>query len=165
MADMIVSLYNRDDHFFDFESPKGIKIVRAMTLDKNRITNFIEKNFSDICPEWVFEAEATILKPLPSCFIAIENSEVIGFACYNASALGMFGPFGVAEEKRKNGIGGMLLKQCLKAMKYEGYAYGVIGWVSSETYYSKSIGAVTIPDSFPAVYSRLVKIDEIIASE
>ena len=40
---------------------------------------------------------------------------------------------------------------------YDGYAYAIIGWVNSTEFYEKSCGAVIIPDSFPSVYSRMVK--------
>ncbi|MFR3259058.1 MAG: hypothetical protein ACLTRS_18385 [Lachnospiraceae bacterium] len=32
---------------------------------------------------------------VPKCFIAVEDKKVIGFACYDSSAKGFFGPIGV----------------------------------------------------------------------
>ncbi len=158
MPDMIVPLYGTD--FSNEELRGNIKIVRAMALDKQRILSFVEYEFKNICPEWVFECELALLKPNPSCFIAVDSGKIVGFACYNTSALGMFGPFGVSESYRKNGLGTSLLHKCLNAMKFEGYAYAVIGWVSSIDYYKRAVGALPIPDSFPGVYQRLVKIDD-----
>ena len=57
------------------------------------------------------------------------------------------------------GIAKELIYQCLIAMKHAGYAYAVIGWVSSEEYYAKTCGAITIPDSFPGIYSRMISVD------
>jgi len=158
---MLVKLYDHVDGKFEYSLPEGIKIVRAMALDKERIVQYVKGHFSDICPEWAYEAEASIFKTPVSCFIALEGTKIVGFACYNTSALGFFGPFGVTETYRKKGIGAALLKESLLAMKYEGYAYAIIGWVSSEEYYANAIGAITIEGSFPGVYSRLARIDEI----
>ena len=37
-----------------------------------------------------------------------------------------------------------------------GYGYAVIGWVNSERYYEKAVGAISIPDSSPGIYQRLI---------
>ncbi len=161
MADMLVRLYDSNASKFDYTLPKGIKIVRAMALDKKRILEYVAEHFDYICPEWVYEVETSILKTTPKCFIALEGIKIIGFACYDTSALGFFGPFGVTESYRKKGIGAGLLKQCMQAMKADGYGYAIIGWVSSVPYYEKAIGAIEINDSFPGVYSRLVNADNL----
>ena len=38
------------------------------------------------------------------------------------------------------------------AMKEEGYAYAVIGWVASEDFYAHAVGATVIPDSEPGIF-------------
>jgi GNAT superfamily N-acetyltransferase len=65
--------------------------------------------------------------------------EIIGF--YDTSAKDFFGPLGVSSEHRKQGIGKVLLTQCLEAMEMEAYGYGIIPWVSSVDYYQKIHGA------------------------
>lgn len=47
------------------------------------------------------------------------------------------------------GIGRLLLQLTLAQMQAAGYAYAVIGWVSSEDFYAKTVGAMPIPNSRP----------------
>ena len=70
----------------------------------------------------------------------------------------MLGPLGVTKEWRGRGVARELVTSSLMSMREDGYAYAVIGWVSSESFYSKLCGAISIPDSHPGVYSRLVSI-------
>ena len=52
-----------------------------------------------------------------SCFIAIRESRIIGFCCYDATALGFCGPIGVEAASRGNGTGKALLLTSLLDMK------------------------------------------------
>ncbi len=64
------------------------------------------------------------------------------------------------KSSRGMGIGEALLRSCLLAMKDEGYAYAVIGWVDgAEEFYEKTVGATVIEDSFPGVYRNLISIN------
>ena len=63
----------------------------------------------------------------PTVLIAVEGQTLVGFACYDASARGFFGPTGVDEAARGRGIGEALLIRTLKAMREAGYGYAVIG--------------------------------------
>lgn len=95
----------------------------------------------------------------PKCFIANENGEMIGFACYDSSAKGFFGPIGVLEERRGEKIGQRLLLRTLHAMREYGYA--IIGWVSeAEDFYRNSVGAEFIKGGEPenSIYSNLVSM-------
>ncbi len=95
------------------------------------------------------------------CYIATRNGKVVGFACYDASAKGFFGPTGIASTERGKGVGSALLVHTLYEMKSDGYAYAVIGWVSdAEQFYRKTVGAEFIPDGTPenSVYSNLISM-------
>ena len=156
MTDMLVKLYDTAYHTNQKLKQEEIHIQRALAIDKQPICKFVAKHFKDICPGWVDECIASLFRHPVSCFIAIKNKEIIGFACYDGTAKGMVGPVGVNEAFRGKGIATELLHQCFNAMKMEGYAYAVIGWVSSEAFYEKSCNAIAIPDSFPGVYSRMI---------
>lgn len=79
---------------------------------------------------------------------ATEEGKLIGFACYDSSSKGFFGPIGVLEERRKENIGQALLIRTLNAMKEYGYA--IIGWVSdAEQFYRKTVGAEFIKGGNP----------------
>ena len=92
-------------------------------------------------------------RPL-TCFIALKGNELIGFGCYDATALGFFGPTGVAEEHRGQGTGKALLQACLLDMKLKGYGYAVIGAVGPAAFYANAVGAVEIPDSTPSIWKN-----------
>ena len=49
------------------------------------------------------------MEDVSKCFIATENGKVIGFAFYDSSAKGFFGPIGVEPTRRGERIGQALL--------------------------------------------------------
>lgn len=157
MSDMLVKLYSPRKK--DKRNPlakEGIAFRRALAIDKQAIVDFIRHQFNDICPGWEDECVATLYRQPVSCFIAIRDKQVIGFVCYDGTAKGMLGPIGVHESQRNKGLASVLLNLCFEAMLMAGYAYAVIGWVSSTEFYEKSCGAIEIPDSFPGIYARMI---------
>lgn len=153
MTDMLVRLY---DDPKEIALPEGIKIKRALAIDKKLLDKFIATHFLDICSGWQDECQSTLFRHPTTCFIATFKSEIIGFACYDGTAKGMVGPIGVDPGFRNKNIATSLLQHCFEAMKMDGYAYAVIGWVSSEDFYAKSCNAITIANSFPGIYQRMV---------
>lgn len=159
MGDMLVKLYNVQDcpEVERALNDEGIYIVRVLSPDKHRVLGFIRENFSE---GWVSECEAGFYNTPVSVYAAVKGGEVIGFAAYDATAKGYFGPTGVKSEFRKQGIGRVLLTKCLISMREYGYGYAIIGWAGegAKHLYSKYAGAVEIPDSHPGVYSRMIKV-------
>lgn len=86
------------------------------------------------------------------------GGEMLGFACYDATAKGFFGPTGVSKDARKQGIGKALLYACLNAMREEGYGYAIIGWAGPVAYYQKTCNATIIENSLPSVYRGMLWI-------
>lgn len=165
MPDMLVKLYNiqQDHDLLNALQTKGIEIKRALAPDRIKILRFIEANADQHWSEeskdaWMSECETALSNNPPSCFLAVRQHAIIGFACYNATAKGFFGPTGVLMDHQKMGIGKALLLTALLAMWDEGYGYAIIGWASDESigFYQKTIDAQVIPDSSPGVYSRMV---------
>ena len=154
MTDMLVKLYNRSPDTIN-SCPPGCVIQRALAIDAATVCEFVAEQFSDISEGWVDECRACLYRQPTTCFIAIVDKTVIGFACYDATAKGMVGPLGVHPDNRGKGIATLLLDACFQAMQADGYAYAVIGWVSSTGFYEKVCGAIEIPDSFPGIYSRM----------
>src|SRR5207237_73855 len=91
------------------------------------------------------------------CHLAHCGNRLVGFACFDATALGFFGPVAVDPEQRGSGIGAALLKASLAAMREHGYAYAIIGGVGPADFYTRVAGAVLIPDSTPGVYAGLLR--------
>ncbi|MGN1020880.1 MAG: GNAT family N-acetyltransferase [Aristaeellaceae bacterium] len=152
-GDMIVNLTRLPDLP---PLPEGVRICRAMAADHGRILDFIGRRFSD---NWVQEADAA-LSALPArCLIAVKDGQILGFCCWDVSALDYFGPIGVDEAARGTGIGTALLIRALQHMRDAGYGYAVIGWVSDAAdFYRRTVGAQFIPGGEPenTVYASML---------
>lgn len=136
--------------------PEGVHIRRAMAADHQCILDFIRQRFSE---NWVHEADAG-LSALPSrCLIAVKDKQILGFCCWDVSALDYFGPIGVDEAARGTGVGSALLIRALEHMRDAGYGYAIIGWVSDAAdFYRKTVGAQFIPGGEPenTVYANMI---------
>ncbi len=58
--------------------------------------------------------------------------------------VGLFGPFGVAPEQRRHGIGTAVLRQALNTLRERGYSRALVAAVSDESliqYYAEAVGA------------------------
>lgn len=87
-----------------------------------------------------------------TCYIATRGKQILGYACYNATAPDFFGPTAVAEAERGKGIGRALLLRSLASLREEGYGYAIIGGVGPAAFYEKTVGATLITGSTPGVY-------------
>lgn len=157
MPDMLVRLYNLKDNSALYKEldEKGVKIIRPMTPNKYKVHEFIVKHFGE---GWASETDTAFTRFPVSCFIAVdkETNQILGFAGYDCTLRGFFGPTGVDPERRGEGIGKALLLKCLEAMKNEGYGYAVIGSAGPIHFYEKCCGAEVIENSIPGVYADLV---------
>jgi predicted N-acetyltransferase YhbS len=159
MSDMLVKLYAIDCKFNDKLLSDGITIKKACIVDKDIILNFVKTNFSDE-KAWVHECEYSLFNNPITCYLAVKNKEIIGFSCYDATAKGFFGPMGVKENYRRQGVGLELLLRTLSSMKESGYAYAIIGWPARKAieFYRKNVNAIEIEDSPPnkSIYKNSV---------
>ena len=140
------------------DNPADVRIKRAWAGELEEIVRFIRENFSS---GWAAEAHKSVLQSPSACFLATYAGRLIGFACYDATAKGFFGPTGVLQPWRGRGIGTALLLRTLHAMEESGYGYAVIGWVSdAKPFYEKAAGAITIPGADPdhSVYKNRICI-------
>lgn len=152
MSDMLVKLYDLPD--FKEKEINGVKIKRAIAPEKIPVCSWVKENFSQA---WAGECENAFSKTPTTCFIAVKDGKLEGFACYDATAKGFFGPIGVSGKERKSGIGKALLLTALTQMKADGYAYAIIGWAGPQEFFIKNCKAQLIPDSQPGIYEDLVK--------
>lgn len=148
-CDLLVDLYQQNFK----TSHVDYKIKRILSTDGDQMIQFIVERFS---PRWASEVKSALYKANPSCFIATSGQQIIGFACYDATAKGFFGPMGVDENHRRKGIGASLILHCLEAMYFDGYAYAIIGGVSERTqpFYYNVCKAIPI-DNSRKIYSRM----------
>ena len=156
MPDMLIKLYDLDDDwsFIAEQKERGIAIRKPIGPEKHLIVDWVSAHFS---PGWAAETDVATANTPRSCFVAVKTSKFIGFAGYDATALGYFGPIGVEKSERGKGTGQALLRACLLDMKLKGYGYAVVGDVNEPEYYQKAVGAIEIPDSSPGAYRNRVK--------
>ena len=150
---MLVKLYNLPPRQppIDQCAKLGVIIRRPMPYEKSLVLDWIKTHFH---VGWADETEVTLARQPATCFIATERGLIVGFAAYDATVRGFFGPTGVAESQRGKGIGKALLIASLHGLAELGYAYGIVGQAEPKArdFYAKSVGATEIPDSDPSVY-------------
>lgn len=132
----------------------GVVIRRAQPFEFTPVREFIATNFSRA---WADEVSVGFAAKPVSVFVATAEGRVIGFAGYECTRRGFFGPTGVAEDRQRQGIGKALLLASLWGLRELGYVYGIIGRVGPVEFYEKAVGAVVIPDSDPGIYTDLLK--------
>jgi predicted N-acetyltransferase YhbS len=154
--DLLVNLYSRrmDDLARRVDGVEATIRV-ALPPELHIVQDWVRRNFSDY---WVSELTVAMAHQPPGCLVAIVEGQVVGFACYDATARGFFGPTGVAESQRGKGIGAALLYRTLAAMKAQGYAYAIIGGVGPVEFYAGAVGAVPIVAGDGDVYQGLLRI-------
>jgi predicted N-acetyltransferase YhbS len=157
--DMLVPLYalpSIDPCLEDLKAKHGVVIRPIHTFERSVLRKFVETHFSR---GWADEAEMGFRHMRPSCLVAVHNERIVGFAAYDCTFNGFFGPTGVLESERGKGIGKALLLASLDGLRSLGYVYGIIGSVGPAEFYAKTVGAVPIPNSSPGAYTDRIKQD------
>ena len=136
------------------ESDDQIAIRRAQPFELSIVRQFIRGNFS---LAWADEVSVGFANKPVSVFVATLDQQIAGFAAYECTRRGFFGPTGVLEQHQRKGIGEQLLLSCLWSLREMGYVYAIIGGVGPVRFYQKTVGAIVIPDSEPGIYTDLLK--------
>jgi predicted N-acetyltransferase YhbS len=159
MPDMLVRLYDLPDASPSYQRVKeaGVELRRADPWDRERYRRFVEETFGAL---WAVEADLAYSHSPITAFLAERERRIVGFAAYECTRRGFFGPTGVQRSERGRGIGAALLFRCLESMREMGYAYAVIGGVGPAEYYQKVCGAFVIPGSEVGVYGSLYRLLE-----
>ena len=157
MPDMLVRLYDLPDTrpLFERAAADGVSVRRAEPWDRERMRSFATRCFGEL---WAVEADRAFNHSPITAYIATRGPEIGGFAVYECTRRGFFGPTGVREDLRGRGIGAALLFRCLNSMLEMGYAYAVIGGVGPAEFYEKVCGAFVIPGSEVGIYRPLLDL-------
>ena len=131
-----------------------IVISRGQPFEISKVRSFVEKNFT---LAWADEISVGFANKPVSVYLAVMEKEVVGFAAYECTRRGFFGPTGVIESVQGRGIGKVLLLASLWGLRELGYVYGIIGRAGPIEFYQKTVGAIEIPDSDPGIYVDLLK--------
>ena len=173
MADLLVKLYDLPaiEPLIKDLKEQRIKIYRSIPAHKHLVVEWVRNYFPGT---WPLETEAAFEQRPVTCFVAVQEMPdilpaedpydqapelLLGFAVYDVTARGLFGPTGVREDYRRKGIGKALLLACLYAMLDEGYAYAVIGWAGPVDFYIKAVGAMVIEGSEPGIFRILPSLE------
>lgn len=156
MQDMLVRLYDLPADAA-WAQPKDATVVirRAMAPDMLEILEFVRSLSGKFATG---ECQVCFQGHPITCFVATRGGELLGYACYNATAPDFFGPTAVLPGERGKGIGRALLLRSLAALRDQGYGYAIIGGVGPQAFYAKTVGAVLIPGSDPGVYKDFLGI-------
>jgi GNAT superfamily N-acetyltransferase len=155
MTDMLVRLYALPavEPALARARSAGVSVRRARTLEKARVLEWVAARYAP----WIGETEAAFAHAPCTCFVAVRDDALIGFACYDATCPNFFGPSAVDEAARGQGIGKALLLSTLDAQRQQGYAYAVIGGVGPAEFYAHCVGASPIAQSTPGIYEGLLR--------
>src|ERR1700752_1692627 len=101
--DMLVKLSDLPDSrdIFSRLSAAGVSVRRALPPEKHKVLDWVRGTFSEA---WASEADVAFGHRPASCFVAVQKSSLLGFACHDATCLNFFGPTGVHASARKQGI-------------------------------------------------------------
>lgn len=150
MSDLLVRLYDLPDVAATARvAAAGIVIRRALPPERETILDWVRVNFSSA---WASEAALGMSQLPVTVWVAVKDDTLLGFACHDTTAKGFFGPTGVTEQARGQGIGEALLLATLNGMREAGYGYAVIGDPGPVAFYRKRLDALEIPKSEPGVY-------------
>ncbi|NLD72074.1 MAG: GNAT family N-acetyltransferase [Chloroflexi bacterium] len=117
---------------------EGIVVRRARESDIEPTARLVDEFFS---PGWRIEVgDAARFSPLP-LYVALSGERVIAFAAYDVSGPSRFGPTGTDPAFRRRGIGGVLLKRCLRDIRDRGTPLAEIGWVGPIGFYARAVDA------------------------
>jgi predicted N-acetyltransferase YhbS len=148
MADLLVNLLKLPS----FE--QDLRVRRAQPFELTPVRRFVETNFS---LSWADEISVGFAHQPVSVFVATIERELVGFAAYECTRRGFFGPTGVIPAAQGKGIGKALLLASLIALREMGYVYAIIAAAGPVDFYRKTVGAIAIPDSEPGIYTDLLK--------
>ncbi len=143
MPDMLCSLVRLPEirPEVDRLRAEGITIRRANPWDLTPTRDFVLKHFTR---GWADETEVAFFQQPITCFLALREKEILGFADYECTRKNYFGPTGVDPAERGKGLGKVLFIASLYGLRDLGYTYAIIGDAGPVDFYRKLVGAIPI---------------------
>jgi GNAT superfamily N-acetyltransferase len=146
MPDLLVNLLKLPV----LEATEGVIVRRPQPFELSQVRRFVAENFS---AGWADEISVGFARQPISVLVATIDHKLAGFAAYECTRRGFFGPTGVIQDAQGKGIGKALLLHSLFALREMGYVYAIIGAAGPVRFYQKTVGAIIIPDSEPGIYT------------
>jgi len=87
MPDMLIKLYDLEDDwsFMAVQKEQGIAIRKLIGPETHIIVKWVSGQFGG---GWAAETKAALCNRPRSCFAAVKDSMIVGFACYDATPWG-----------------------------------------------------------------------------
>ncbi|WP_174536258.1 GNAT family N-acetyltransferase [Micromonospora chalcea] len=117
---------------------RGVTVRRATPDDLPALAAFARSTFGGT---WDGELAGSVGRPDAGVHLAERDGEILGFAAYGSARPSWFGPMGTAPAAEGSGIGGVLLRRCLRDQAAAGIGAAQIGWVGPVPFYSNAAGA------------------------
>ncbi|HKP83899.1 MAG TPA: GNAT family N-acetyltransferase [Pyrinomonadaceae bacterium] len=155
MPDLLVNLLKIPQ--VEDTASEGFSVRRAQPFELTPVRAFVSTNFSH---SWADEISVGFARQPVSVFIATIERKLVGFAAYECTRRGYFGPTGVIQAAQGKGVGKALLLASLWALREMGYVYAIVGAAGPVRFYQKTVGAIIIPDSEPGIYTDSLKSTE-----
>ena len=143
MPDMLIPLYRLPD---PPPLADGLVIRPVLPPEAHLVIDFVTRDFH---AGWVSECHVGLMAQPCKVLIALQDGKLAGFACFDVTIRGFFGPTGVDPAFERCGIGKQLLLRALSRLRDMGFAYGIIGAAGPVDFYRKTCGAIEIPDPLP----------------
>lgn len=140
-CNMDVLLAGRDFDAAEAErrlADNGIIVERARPEDAKAVSQLAE---AEGFAMWGDESGQAYRNVPVSSFVAKREGKMCGFAIHSVSGPGEFGPMLTMASLRGQGIGTVLLKNCLIDLQRQGYRRAEIIWVGPISFYAKAVGA------------------------
>lgn len=150
--DMLIKLYPPEA--LAAPAAPGAVIRKPIGPEHTAITRWVATHFGI---GWASEAQVALSNRPVTLWLATRDAALLGFACFDATARGFFGPIGVYSAVRSQGVGAALLCACLLDMRACGYGYAIAGGVGAPEFFRRVAGAVEIADSAPGLYGGQVR--------
>ncbi|MEW6045608.1 MAG: GNAT family N-acetyltransferase [Bacillota bacterium] len=117
----------------------GVRVRRLEHTDETAFRAWLEQTWG---PNWTYEALLALRRPVPTGFVAEQDGRIVGFAVYDSTRPGWFGPMGVEVAWQGSGVGIELCVQAFEAMAAQGYRAAEIAWAGPRCFYARKLGAV-----------------------
>jgi GNAT superfamily N-acetyltransferase len=111
VPDLLVNLLKLPP--LESESPEFI-VRRAQPFELSALREFVSENFS---VSWADEISMGFARQPVSVFVATAERELVGFAAYECTRRGFFGPMGVVDKAQHKGMGRALLLAALAGLR------------------------------------------------
>jgi len=129
---------NRVKRIENMLTSEGIVFRIGREEEAQYISEWVGKTFNN--PFWRLETLYSFKNKPPTIWIAEQGSNIIGFAVYLRMKRSEFGPTGVDPNRRRHGVGTVLLFKSLYDLKQMGFRYAVIQWTSHLFFYTQIPG-------------------------